>query len=195
MSVYEAAGTWPVPVAERRRRRGDDLLCPTRLSARWPLLMPLLFMVILPQIDLRNKMSSQAANRLQGGFVVGEEEAARRLSDGYDAPSPELNIDPLGRNPEAGCQLGHGQMACDRGPSCLSMLHFEAVFEANALDRNRQDFIRLPWRVMPFLRQNARDLVVVDAATRQRTYALYHLLMPRQRGYGIDGQRDRQLGS
>ena len=92
--------------------------------------MPLLFMVILPQIDLRNKMSSQAANRLQGGFVVGEEEAARRLSDGYDAPLPELNIDPLGRNPEAGCQLGHRQMACDRGPSCLPMLHFEAVFEA-----------------------------------------------------------------
>ena len=157
--------------------------------------MPLLFMVILPQIDLRNKMSSQAANRLQGGFIVGEEEAARRLSGGYDAPSPELNIDPLGRNPEAGCQLGHRQMACDRGPSCLPMLHFEAVFEANALDRNWQDFIRLPWRVMPFLRQNARDLVVVDAATRQRTYALHHLLMPRQRGHGIDRQRDRQLGS
>ena len=61
--------------------------------------------------------------------------------------------------------------------------------------RNWQDFIRLPWRVMPFLRQNARDLVVVDAATRQRTYALHHLLMPRQRGHGIDRQRDRQLGS
>ena len=43
--------------------------------------------------------------------------------------------------------------------------------------------------------QNARDLVVVDAATRQRTYALHHLLMPRQRGHGIDRQRDRQLGS
>src|SRR5260370_28754533 len=132
------------------RRHSNADAGAARDAERWPLLMPLLFMVILPQIDLRNKMSSQAANRLQGGFVVGEEEAARRLSDGYDAPLPELNIDPLGRNPEAGCQLGHRQMACDRGPSCLSMLHFEAVFLANGLDRNREDFFRLPCRGVPF---------------------------------------------
>ena len=42
--------------------------------------MPLLFMMILPQIDLRDAVISQAANGLQGSFVVGEEEAARRLS-------------------------------------------------------------------------------------------------------------------
>src|SRR5258705_13607278 len=77
--------------------------------------MPLLFMVILPQIDLRNKMSSQAANRLQGGFIVGEEEAARKLSGGYDGPSPELNIDPLGRNPEAGWDYGTVKKAATPG--------------------------------------------------------------------------------
>ena len=143
-------------------------------------------MMILPQIDRRNAVISQAANRLQGGFIVGEEEAARRLSGGYDAPSPELNIDPLGRNPEAGCQLGHRQMACDRGPSCLPMLHFEAVFEANALDRNWQDFIRLPWRVMPFLRQNARDLLVMQALLGQRAYTRDHFPVSRQGGHGIN---------
>jgi hypothetical protein len=37
-------------------------------------------MVIFPQIDLRDTVISQAANGLQGGCVVGEEEAARRLS-------------------------------------------------------------------------------------------------------------------
>jgi hypothetical protein len=69
--------------------------------------MPLLFMMILPQIDLRDTVMSQAANGLQGGCVVGEEEAARRLSGGQDAPSFELNINPLGGNPETARQLGH----------------------------------------------------------------------------------------
>ena len=48
--------------------------------------MPLLFMVILPQIDRCDTVISQAANRLQSGCVVGEEEAARRFSGGQDAP-------------------------------------------------------------------------------------------------------------
>ena len=62
--------------------------------------MPLLFMLILPQIDLRDTVISQAANGLQGGCFVGEQEAARRLSGGQDALSFELNIDPLGGNAE-----------------------------------------------------------------------------------------------
>jgi len=68
--------------------------------------MPLLFMMILPQVDVRDTVMSQAADGLQGGCVVGEEEAARGLSDGQDAPAFELNIDALCRNPEAGCQIG-----------------------------------------------------------------------------------------
>ena len=88
--------------------------------------MPLLFMVILPQIDRCDTVISQAANRLQSGCVVGEEEAARRFSGGQDAPSFELNIDPLDGNPETLCQLGYCQMVGDRRPSCLPMLHLEA---------------------------------------------------------------------
>ncbi len=38
--------------------------------------MPLLFVVILPQIDLRDTVMSQAADGVQSGFVVGEEKAA-----------------------------------------------------------------------------------------------------------------------
>ncbi len=107
--------------------------------------MPLLFMAIRPQIDLRDMVVSQAANGLQGGSVVGEEEAARRLSGGQDASSLELNIDPLGGNPETDCQLGYCQMVCDRRPPRLPRPHLETVFKTNALDCDRQDFIRLPW--------------------------------------------------
>ena len=85
--------------------------------------MPLLFMLILPQIDLRDTVISQAANGLQGGCFVGEQEAARRLSGGQDALSFELNIDPLGGNAETVCQLGYCRMVSDRLPSCLPMLH------------------------------------------------------------------------
>src|SRR5438093_9491388 len=46
------------------RRRGLDLGGPDGLYARGPLLMPLLFMMILPQIDLRDTVISQAANGL-----------------------------------------------------------------------------------------------------------------------------------
>src|SRR5258708_18804488 len=125
--------------------------------------MPLLFTVILPQIDLRDTVIPQAADGLQGGSVVGEEEAARRLSDGQDASSLELNIDPLGGNPETGCQFGYGQMVCDRRPPRLPRPYLEAVFKTNALDRDRQNFIRLPPRVMPFLPQNARALILIPA--------------------------------
>lgn len=38
--------------------------------------MILLFMVIIPQIDLRDTVMSQAADGVQGGCVVGEEKAA-----------------------------------------------------------------------------------------------------------------------
>lgn len=143
-------------------------------------------MVILPQIDLRDTVMSQAANGLQGGCVVGEEEAARGLSDGQDAPSFELNIDPLGGNPETSCQLGYCQMVCDHRPARLPRPYLEAVFKTNALNRDRQDFVRLPWRVMPFLRQNAGDLIVMHAVARQRAYALHHLPMPQQGGHGIN---------
>ena len=148
--------------------------------------MPLLFMMILPQINLCNTMISQAANGLQGGCFVGEEEATRRLSGGQDAPSFELNIDPFGGNRETSCQLGYCQMVGDRRPPCLPMLNLEAVFKTNALDRDRQDFVHFPWRVMSFLRQNVRDLVVMHALASQRAYALHHLLVPRQGGHGIN---------
>ena len=62
--------------------------------------MPLLVMMILPQIDLCDAMTSQAANGFEGGCLVGEEEAARWLAGGLDVPLPELNIDPFYGNPE-----------------------------------------------------------------------------------------------
>ncbi len=77
-------------------------------------------------------------------------------------------------------------MVCDRRPSCLPMLYLEAAFKTNALDGDRQDFIRLLWRVMSFLRQNARDLIVMHALTSQRAYALHHFLVPRQGSHGIN---------
>ncbi|MCK1553485.1 hypothetical protein IVB11_31700 [Bradyrhizobium sp. 177] len=54
---------------------------------------------------------------------------------------------------------------------------------AKGLQGDRRNFIRLPWRVMSFLRQNARDLIVMDALVRQRAWALRHLLMPPQGGH------------
>jgi hypothetical protein len=113
-------------------------------------------MMILPQIDLRNAVISQAANRFQRRFFIREEEAARRLSCGQDASSPELGIDPLDGNPEASCQLSDCQIACDDRPPSLPRSAFEPVFKTNALDCDRQNLVCLPWRVMPFLRQNAR---------------------------------------
>lgn len=140
--------------------------------------MALLFMVILPQINLRETMISQAANGLQRDCVFGKEKAAGSLSGGQDAASLELNIDPLDGYPEALCQLGYCQMVGNRRPPC-SMPHLEAVFKTNAPDCDRQNFISLLWRVMSFLRQNARDLIVVGAIPRQCVYAFHHLLVTR----------------
>lgn len=84
--------------------------------------MPLLFMVILPQIDLRNTVSSQAANRLQGGFVSGK----RKRPEGSLVLRCSLawvEHRPICPRRVA---IGHCQMACDRRPSCLPMLHVEA---------------------------------------------------------------------
>ena len=71
-------------------------------------------------------------------FFIREEKAARRLSCGQDASSPELGIDPLDGNPEASCQLSDCQIACDDRPPCLPRPAFEPVFKTNALDCDRQ---------------------------------------------------------
>jgi hypothetical protein len=126
--------------------------------------------MILPQIDLRNAVISQTANRFQRRFFIREEEAARRLSCSQDASSPELGIDPLDGNPEASCQLSNCQIACDDRPPSLPRPAFEPVFKTNALDCDRQNLVCLPWRVMPFLRQNARDLLVMQALFGQCAY-------------------------
>ena len=145
-------------------------------------------MMILPQIDRRNAVISQAANRFQRRFFIREEEAARRLSCGQDASSPELGIDPLDGNPEASCQLSDCQIACDDRPPSLPRPAFEPVFKTNALDRDRQNLVCLPGRVMPFLRQNARDLLVMQALLGQRAYTRDHFPVPRQGRHGIDRQ-------
>jgi hypothetical protein len=84
-------------------------------------------------------------------------------------------------------------MVCDRRSPRLPRPYFEAVFKTNALYCDRQNFVSLPWRVMPFLRQNARDLIVMHSLVGQRVYALHHLLVPRQGGHGINRQCDQKL--
>src|ERR1700724_571163 len=98
-------------------------------------------MMILPQVDLRNAASSQATNRFQRRLLIREEEAARRLSCGQDAASPELGIDPLDGNPEASCHLSDCQIACDDRPPSLPRPAFRPGLKTNALDRDRKNLV------------------------------------------------------
>src|SRR5438132_7269138 len=65
VALRQAVGPWPFCLAGDGGRCGGADRGADELPARGPLLMPLLFMMILPQINLRDTMISQAANGLQ----------------------------------------------------------------------------------------------------------------------------------
>ncbi|WP_244422388.1 hypothetical protein, partial [Bradyrhizobium sp. ORS 285] len=108
------------------------------------LLMPLLFMMMLPQIDLLDTVVSQLTNRFQSFRAVREQEAAGVFTRGHNTSRAKLDVDPLGSNMHAICQFSNGETTRDRRPTCLATLDLYTVLEANALHRGRDNFVRFP---------------------------------------------------